>query len=217
MDMILPHLNFNETILTFLETLIINENHKYTGFEMDLFLLDYMLHPKEFLPIHPIKGKSKSKKESQKQEVQKMNLLGSKKPSKQVEIVDDYPIVLVCSKWLQVLPWEELFEQNTVRSFSGLKFANLEQISNDEELGMVAQPHYFTCYSLPEISKKFTIQKIRQQQKSIYKELVFNLHHSDNPNLNGKESQNKPPFHSPLVKYGTPKKTLEKITKYYIF
>ncbi|KAJ6228420.1 nnp-1 protein putative nuclear protein 1 nop52 [Anaeramoeba flamelloides] len=126
------------------------------------------------------------------------------------------PIILVLSKWLKIFPWENMFKQTVIRTqdmfhLVFLPKAEKKLIESQKNLSKYNKkfvnfnkivPRIFVFYSSPELYKQVSKQEY-EKKKMIFSKLKFQLNHSNNfsDNLNCRELQNSPPFHSPLVKW----------------
>ncbi|KAJ6250875.1 hypothetical protein M0813_15692 [Anaeramoeba flamelloides] len=166
-----------------------------------------------------------------------------------IEMKSDHPIILISSKWLQIFPWDKIFNDNLIRCFSLLDLLFLPKLKPESQVKAKASnnnarninsksieketkrktksaegskskikintkiinkkdierpmmlPHYFAFNSSPEFAKEIIKQEL-QKKKNVSKKIMFQLNHSVELFLSGKEMQNSPPFHSPLLKFG---------------
>eukprot|EP00761_Pharyngomonas_kirbyi_P000662 gb/GECH01000662.1/.p1 GENE.gb/GECH01000662.1/~~gb/GECH01000662.1/.p1 ORF type:complete len:1950 (+),score=340.90 gb/GECH01000662.1/:1-5850(+) len=122
------------------------------------------------------------------------------------------PLVLLCSKPLQVIPWELLFKQLMTRSFS-LK----EAVTAFDRKSCVKRhvPHFFAFYSDDDTKHISPVENHRKRW--IANQKLHEMHHeprtepdypyASHPNL---------PFHTPLIRYGKgiPRKYQSKVMSY---
>ncbi|KAJ6238074.1 hypothetical protein M0813_03308 [Anaeramoeba flamelloides] len=153
-------------------------------------------------------GRSSSSRRS----IQKNMEIASKKNKKKL------PIILIMSKWLQIFPWEQMFDSTVIRSQDLLHSIFLPKSNTklmkfkkkfEKKRGFKKKllnlipliPKFFAMYSPPEIARQVSEQELTKK-RIIYSQLKFELNHSKDLYISGREIQNTPPFHTPLVKFG---------------
>eukprot|EP01156_Anaeramoeba_ignava_P010688 Anaeramoba_ignava/a480497_42.p1 GENE.a480497_42~~a480497_42.p1 ORF type:complete len:801 (+),score=265.40 a480497_42:52-2403(+) len=115
---------------------------------------------------------------------------------------DFYPNFLICSKWLQIIPWENIYNAPLVRVFSfwnhlilnlkkSIEKMNYQKFFAIQQESITKQNVPFPRYFIFKSSKKSKeiVADERKQIESSVSEFLFQTNHTKQPNIEGKNQQ----------------------------
>ncbi|KAH3744237.1 hypothetical protein Pelo_14352 [Pelomyxa schiedti] len=124
--------------------------------------------------------------------------------------VPEFPVVLICSKSLQIIPWELFVGNVVVRYFSVYDF--VLRIQNSEYPVQQFEPSYFSMFN--QQPDKLLMQTEDERREFLLRQVFFQLFFSPKMAPLSRVHSSCTPFHSPLVENG---KRLGSIKKRYKF